>query len=224
MEANSHKQILEQYSEATLFERAFILLRLISCPFEELVRHIPVQGTLLDVGCGFGLLPFMLVNQNPDRVVMAIDPDKRRVEIAQRIGKKYSQLSFNNATIEQLVSPKGAPFSVITIIDVLYLLPDSEKEKVIKRAHSLLTNNGRLLIKINDKSHTLRYFFTWLQEKLVVQLLKKTTAHDSGLYFENTTMIKKLLKKTHFTVTSIVKLRTPFPFYHAHWLITAVKV
>jgi uncharacterized protein len=223
MEANSHKQILEQYSAVTLFERVFIHLRLMSCPFAELIYHIPSQGALLDVGCGFGLLPLLLVSKNPRRVVMGIDPDRRRIEMANLTTKKYPYLTFKNTSIEKLAALKKRTFPIITIIDVLYLLPEHEKEKMIQSARSLLSSNGQLFIKINDKSRTWRYLFTWLQEKLVVQLLKKTTAHDNGLYFENTMMMKKLLNKNQFTVTNVVQLRTPFPFYHAHWLITAVK-
>lgn len=91
-------------------------------------------------------------------------------------------MSFQIGTINSISSK--AIYNWITINHVLYLLPPRGKRKVVNRAYALLKFHGKLFIKFNPRSFSVRYFLTWLQEILTVKLLKQTVSKHHGLYFE----------------------------------------
>lgn len=213
--------VIQNYTEASLSSKVFIWLRLLSCPFDELITLLPKAGKLLDFGCGYGILTLLLEKRGFDGKIVGIDLDQERIATARKATKAYKNITFVNDTLDSLKIHQR--FSTITIIDVLYLLPNSEKLKVLKKAHVLLSTGGKLLIKINDRDTSLPYFLTWLQEKMTVQLLKKTATRYSDLYFESPVELSRWLNECGFKIEKIVKLQTPFPFFHPHHLVIAVK-
>lgn len=59
-----------------IFTKIFIFLRSASCPFEEILSHVPSWGSILDVGCGLGTFALLLVRRNPKQNIIGVDPDK----------------------------------------------------------------------------------------------------------------------------------------------------
>ena len=211
-------RVLAYYSFLPWSKRIFISFRLLSCPFLELIDYIPQKGSLLDVGTGFGLLPLLLTKTKHKQ---HIDPDINRIKCAKKASQAFPNLQFKSGIIHQLKINKK--FSSITIIDVLYLLPKLQKQKMIQSTRNLLKSNGQLLLKINDRSFSLSFFLTWLQEKITIHLLGETTTSFPDVYFENVVEVKKMLRNNGFKVKKTVRLRTPFPFFHQHWLVIGEK-
>ncbi|HCR80982.1 MAG: 3-demethylubiquinone-9 3-methyltransferase [Candidatus Pacebacteria bacterium GW2011_GWA1_46_10] len=214
-------KVLSNFAFLPWVKRSFIFLRLASCPFMELITYLPKKGKLLDVGTGFGLLPLLLKQHNSQLQIIGIDPDAERIKLARQANQNLSNFQFQVGTVLDL--DLRQTFTVATLVDVLYLLPQSEKIKTIQAVYRLLEPNSLLVIKINDKSFSLSYFFTWLQEKMTVQIFKETTTNFPGLYFENAAEVSELLENNGFQVQKRVKLKTPFPFFHPHWLVVAQK-
>lgn len=213
--------VLNFFAFLPWFQRAFIFLRLSSCPFIELISYIPKEGKLLDVGTGFGLLPLLLVKSQRQRQILGIDPDEDRVAQARKASRKFIGLKFQAKIIDQL--PTNERFSNITVVDVLYLLPEKEKKKLIRAARRLLKPHGLIFVKINNRSFSPNYFLTWLQEIMTVHLLRETTTNFTGLYFENAEEVGQMLEGGGFQVKKTIKLKTPLPFFHQHWLVIGQK-
>jgi SAM-dependent methyltransferase len=145
-----------------------------------LLRHglLPNEGTLLDLGCGQGLLLSLLRAAKeqhaarrwprdwpapPSRLALrGIDAHARRVNIARRaLG--------DSAPVEQrdlraLDLPR--PCSVVTMIDVLLYLPESEPERLIRKVAQALDPGGMLILREPDAGAGLAFrltqFGSWL--------------------------------------------------------------
>src|SRR5262249_14498577 len=46
---------------------------------------LPEQGTILDVGCGFGLFAAYFGQTHPRRSIVGVDPNQRRVDLARNV-------------------------------------------------------------------------------------------------------------------------------------------
>jgi 2-polyprenyl-3-methyl-5-hydroxy-6-metoxy-1,4-benzoquinol methylase len=183
--------------------------------------YVPKKGYLLDIGTGFGLLPLLLGMQAKKLDIVAIDLDDRRIGFAKKASKNFQNIQFKTGRIDTLKLP--TTFTTVTIIDVLYLLPKAEKIKIIRKTRRLLKPGGLVFIKINNRSLNLTYFFTWLQEKITVHFLGETATNFSGLYFETPAEIAEVMRNNGFRVKNKIRLKTPFPFFHHHWLIVGEK-
>ena len=73
---------LKSFDRLPWKERWFVRGRLASAPLAEMASRAR-GATLLDVGCGHGALVALLVEGHPERQVVGIDPDARKIGWAQ---------------------------------------------------------------------------------------------------------------------------------------------
>lgn len=178
-------------------------LRLASFNFEALLSFMPQAGKALDVGCGFGLWLNLLSQRRPKLKTWGFDPNKRKLLEARKLLMR---------PIDKW--PKNQRFNVITIFDVLYLVPEKTRMKFIKDAYTKLHSGGRLLLAFVPKENTWRYYLAWLQE---LAMVKKVTD------FETVKWMRQTLKQVGFKKISLHLLPTPWPWWHKHLLVVAIK-
>src|SRR5437868_1335466 len=67
------RALLDLYAFQPRLARTEYALRLKICPFEEVARHVPARGRVLELGCGYGLLSNLLALEGPARQVEGFD-------------------------------------------------------------------------------------------------------------------------------------------------------
>jgi 2-polyprenyl-3-methyl-5-hydroxy-6-metoxy-1,4-benzoquinol methylase len=87
-------------------------------------------------------------------------------------------------------------FRAITILDVLYLLPDAEKLALLRHCRRLIASDGVLLLKTNDTRPRWKYAVTRLQEQLMTGLGLTMGGH--GLHFRSAAENAALLREAGF--------------------------
>jgi SAM-dependent methyltransferase len=105
---------------------------------------IPLGGTVLDVGTGFGALAFLLADLRPDLTVVGVDPEASLVEgaAAAAAGLGLSRVRFQVASGEAL--PFGdAQFDLVACQTVLTHVPDPDL--VVVEMARVLASGGTLL-------------------------------------------------------------------------------
>lgn len=195
---------LSVFQPLPLAERLFVRARLFSAPLEQLAKKAK-GARMLDVGCGHGLLCSMLALGFPDRFVVGIDPDPKKIDWARRSVGKLGNTRFDVMTVERLASLEPGTFDTITVADVLYLLPESDWGDFLASCHQLLKKGGRLLLKEAEDDGGWRTKKALLQEQVMVRLLGRTKG-SGGLGFSKRETTQALLERAGFEVTEVASL------------------
>lgn len=195
---------LKVFEPLPLTERLFVRARLFSAPLEEIVKH--TTGTrMLDVGCGHGLLCSMLAVGFPDRQVVGIDPDPKKIDWARRSVGRLGNTRFDVMTVERLAALEPESFDTITVSDVLYLLPTAEWPDFLNACRHLLKRGGRLLLKEAEDDGGWRTKKALLQEQVMVRLLGRTRG-SGAIGFSPREATQALLAKAGFSVKQVLSL------------------
>ena len=94
--------LLELYRPMTSRESFYLRTRWRLCPFERVESLIPKEGSILDFGCGCGLLTNLLALRGPSRSVLAVDLDRDRIRVAERSVKDRKNVRFRCGDVDTL--------------------------------------------------------------------------------------------------------------------------
>lgn len=181
------------YRSESCGARAFVLMRSVLAPLSAVASHVPAGGSILDVGCGHGLFSLALASADPKRCIVGIDPSPAKIAIAIRAGRDFPLVEFREAMVEAL---KDEVFAAITVLDVLYLLPDAAKKVLLSACRRLLSRDGVLLVKTNDTHPAWKYRVARAQEKLMTGL--GLTLGTGDLHFRSCAENAALLRDAGF--------------------------
>ena len=105
--------------------------------------------TLLDVGCGGGILAEALHDKGA--IVTGIDAAGPGIEIAKHHAKKNNKsIDYQESTAEDLIQKSSAKYDVVTCLEVLEHVPDPKL--LVKTCIDLLKPNGDLFLSTINKN------------------------------------------------------------------------
>ena len=195
--------------------RLHILGRRVLCPYSRVERVVPKEANILDYGCGHGDFSFYLHTKGAKRRIRGVDIDSNKIEYAVR---HYERDGISFESIARFEDVAQAGFDCVVIMDVLYLLPLKEQERLLKAVYSLLPDGGTLIVKeVRDRPRWKRGFLT-IEEVLAVKVLKITKGNE--IHFKDAEDFKRELEQYGFTV-NVFNVDRFYPA--AHTLFVAVK-
>ena len=161
--------LLRLYTGMPAFARLHAWLRWRLFDFPALGRYLPEQGIMLDIGCGHGLWSFYAALCRPQLQVWGIDPDEDKITLARHTAEAHriANVRFVAGLAEEADLP---PADLVTIIDVIYLIPPQGQERLLEATTRPLRPGGRLLLK--ELSERPRWKAVWntIQESLSVRV------------------------------------------------------
>ena len=105
--------------------------------------YIPADGTIVDLGCGHGVLANYLALRSPRRRVIGFDLDEHRIAVAQSVG--LPNAGFH---CQDLFDTEPVPCDVMVLADVLHHLSSHEAgEELLARCCERLPDDGLLVVK-----------------------------------------------------------------------------
>ena len=117
---------------------------------EYISSKVELEGkTLLDVGCGGGILAEALHDKGA--IVTGIDAAGPGIEIAKHHAKKNNKLiDYQQSTAEDLIQKSSEKYDVVTCLEVLEHVPDPKL--LVKTCIDLLKPNGDLFLSTINKN------------------------------------------------------------------------
>lgn len=160
---------------ASLGARLHCVVRAATCPLERVVESAMGAATVLEVGCGHGLLSGLLALAPSRPHVVGIDIDASKMADAGTIGANV-RAAGGDLTIEHSdgAALPGGPWDAVVLADVLYLLEPAEQAALVSASAAVLARRGRLIVK--EMADTPRWKARWNrgQETLAVRVLGLT--------------------------------------------------
>jgi SAM-dependent methyltransferase len=188
-------------------KRAHILGRFLTCPFLRVLPELP-PGRVLDIGAGDGLFA-RLATEDPEREVIALEPDLRKTLSAIRRERVRWVAGY-------LPSVRGS-FAAVMMFDVLYRIPLEARDELLGAARDRLAPGGLLLIKELDPSGGWKARWNRMQETISDRFLKLTLG--DAFAYESREELEERLRRLGF---SDVRSRPIDDWYpHAHILFSA---
>lgn len=168
-----------RYLDSGMFDWEFVRGKLRHDPvYLGLLRRglLPAGGTLLDLGCGRGILPALLAAARqrfaeglypeewpppPDLEVFGIEGRPKAAAAARRaLGVEATIVDGDLRTV-----PLPTARAVL-LLDVLHYLPEADQEALLARIAAALEPGGVLLVREADADAGWRFTATRLQERL----------------------------------------------------------
>jgi 1-acyl-sn-glycerol-3-phosphate acyltransferase len=165
-------------------------------PFNDL---IPSKGTVLDLGCGYGFLCYMLQFTSDERYITGVDYDEEKIDTANNGYLKSERLKFYCADVTSFPLDK---YDTIVVSDVLHYLGVADQDMLLKRCFDALNEGGRLIVREGNADLDKRHKGTVLTEFFSVKLFRFNKAVNS-LNFVSGERIRKLAVSKGLTVRVI---------------------
>jgi 2-polyprenyl-3-methyl-5-hydroxy-6-metoxy-1,4-benzoquinol methylase len=160
-------QIIAAYS-GVIRAYAFIRFKIIHLRFlEEIEQYLPNAGTILDLGCGFGLFSLYMAACKPNARVIGLDIDARRLQIARAAAAK---LDIHNASFVQHDLRDWRPDQNIAgayALDIFHHLPVENGNRILVDLFVRLESGGRFLLKDIDTQPRAMLWFTYVLDALM---------------------------------------------------------
>lgn len=168
------RRVLAAYRGEPTAVRAHLRARWASAPFEAVVAAVGDATSVVEVGCGHGLLATRLA-EGPGRSVLGVDVDPDRLVVARRAaGRPGARRDLRFEAIDADWSPP--PADAVVIADVLYLLAPAARRELVDRCAAALGPGGRLAVLDLDDRPRWKAVLAQAQERLAAPLL----THPAG--------------------------------------------
>jgi len=135
--------------------------------YRALAARIPAGSSVVDLGCGLGMLAVLLGELGQGRQALGIDWDEAKVAAGQVAAAGLPAVTLQRADAREFVVP---PCEVVTIVDVLHYYEPAVQTAILARAAAALRPGGLLLVRETDPARAGGARLTRSIERLMVRL------------------------------------------------------
>lgn len=154
----------EMFAQSAIAARRFVRWKLrLDRIFELLAAENLGSGTVVDLGCGYGIALCLAAFGDKRRRLVGCDLDAQRIAAArQALSSLNAEVKV--ADIRQFELPQAG---LILILDVLQYLPAAEQATLLQRCCSALLPDGILVFRVPDGERGLRSAIAMTIERLM---------------------------------------------------------
>lgn len=131
-----------------------------------LERMRAVEGPVLDLGCGIGLLGLFLRECGLDHEVVGVDFDARKIETGRRALSGLTGLSLAQGDARDPIRYRGS----VALLDLLHYFGDEEQATILGNAADCARPGDVVVVRDCIRDGTWRYRLTWLEETFATSI------------------------------------------------------
>jgi 2-polyprenyl-3-methyl-5-hydroxy-6-metoxy-1,4-benzoquinol methylase len=120
-------------------------------------NYVPREASIVDIGCGYGMMSYMLCLTSEKRNILGIDYDSEKIELAENCLLKNERIRFVAA---DAITFDVADTDVFLLSDVLHYMPEDKQDQLLKRCIAHLNPGGSIIIRDADKDLQKRHIGT----------------------------------------------------------------
>jgi len=150
---------------------------------------VPAEGKILDIGCGFGFMSFMLHFTASKRIITGIDYDEQKISTANNCFSKNDNIQFMVADVMEYPFEK---YDSIIMSDILHYLKSDQQKALIEKSIRHLLPGGAVIIREGNKDLKKRHKGTKLTELFSTRIIGFNKTSGDGLSFLSANMIKEI--------------------------------
>jgi trans-aconitate methyltransferase len=200
------ERAVHRYRNAPLLARWSAHGRAFLADLAVVEAYVPRKGFIVDLGCRDGLFANLLVEASAQRRVLGIDADEGRIATARSTIAGRDGLRFEIGDIVAVPPPRC---DAVTMVDVLYLLPAREQERVLRNAASSLAEGAPLVVRGQESRMDARYALTYAQE-LVAIGLGITRSRRRRFHFPTRDEATAMFERAGFRVDVVEQQARPY--------------
>lgn len=133
----------------------------------EIGRHIPDEGSVLDVGCGFGLFALYFAATRPHVIIRGFDVSERRIAMAKRASARLGIRNVSFEVADARTFRVDREVSAAYMLDLIHHIDPASAAALVRSIAASLEPGGRLLIKDIEPAPAYKLAFTWLLDKMM---------------------------------------------------------
>lgn len=174
---------------------------------------LPDEGRILDIGCGFGLFSAYFGQTQPNRRIVGVDPNAKRIAMARKVAESLGLDSTFMAGDARDAALEGT-FAGAYVLDVMHHIPAADQLPMLVRLRDLLEPRGVLVVKDITTEPALGVEFTRLLDRVMV-------GWDEELTYRHHREWGEMLSSLGFHVRMV---RVPDVLPYPHVVIAATKL
>jgi 1-acyl-sn-glycerol-3-phosphate acyltransferase len=168
--------------------------------YETIEKHVPKKGHILDIGCGYGYLDYILSWTSKERQIKGVDYDEEKISVATHNFSINDHLSFE--AIDALSLTENNKYDCILLMDVLHYLVPEKQQLLLNKISSLLSDGGVFILRDGITEMSKKITGTKLSEFFSTTLFKFNKT-ENELHFISLEMIKTFAKENQFDLEII---------------------
>lgn len=154
----------QTFAGSAQFDRGFVCWKMrLDRIFSLLAAEDLGSGTVVDLGCGYGMALCFAAFADKGRRLLGCDLNVHRIAVARQA---LSTLNAEPAVCD-VRHYELPPAGLILILDVLQYLPAEEQLALLRRCCAALEPGGRLIFRVHDRERGLRTFLTLGLDRLL---------------------------------------------------------
>ncbi len=159
-------------------------------------RLLARRGHIVDLGCGYGAMSYMLMMLSDQRRITAVDYDQDKIAVAKNSYLKSPRIDFECADIRNYQIPSADGY---IISDVLHYIDYQQQRKVIEQCIEGLAEGGVIIIRDGDSSQSGNHRNTERTEMWSTKYLKFNKS-DGDLHFLSREMLFDIAEDSNMSI------------------------
>lgn len=169
--------------------------------YEIFNRLMPRKGNILDLGCGYGYISYMLMLTSDERKLTGVDYDAEKIRLASGCFSKNDRIHF---LCKDVTTMEINPHDGFLLGDLLHYLSPENQDALLRKCCSNLRPGGVIMIRDADSGLEKRHQRSVLTEFFSTHSGFNKTMDDSGtLYFTSAGNIQKVVESFGMTMEII---------------------